>query len=288
MAYAIIDYYQSKWSRAIKQVNNVEELDVLLPHFKERASQKYGKKVLNILNEAEINQLVINNEILKNRVFCEVLYDNKKNIITGRSMYKCLILRILKDVAFQMNVEIKQLKVVLLVDSYSVENVDLIKTIAKEVKSLAVVTTDKDRFEMLVGELFEKYGIIVKVYEKSSPNFKYAHVLINADFPSYDMNKISFSSNTLIICGFAKNYQVKPNFNGIVIKDIDIVDVANRNSLIDDLSLCEAKIYSYLRKLRENDRVFERNGFKINGYFGENGKIRTEEFKKLGKILLDK
>ena len=269
-------------------MNYVGELDVLLPHFKEKASQKYGKKVLNILNHAEINQLVINNEILKNRTFCEVLYHNKKSIITGRSMYKSLLLRILKDISYQMNVEIKLLKVVLLVDNYSVENVDLVKTIAKEVKSLAVVTTDKDRFEMVVNNLFERYGIVVKIFEKNSNHFKDAHVLINADFPSYDMNKINFSNNTLIICGFANHYQIKPNFDGIVIKSIDIVDVENRNNAIDDLSLCEAKIYSYLRKLRENDRVFERNGYKINGYFGENGKIRAEEFKKLGKIILDK
>jgi len=288
VSYAIIDYHNSKWTYKIKQISNVEELNIFLPHFKEKSSQKYGQKVLNILNKAEVNKLVINNELLKNRAFCEMLYENKKNIITGRNMYKSLIVRIMKDVSFQMNVEIKQLKVALLVDNYSVENVDLIKTVAKEVKSLTVVTTDKDKFDMLIDNLYTKYGIVVKVLEKSTTNLKNIQILINADFPSYDMNHLIVPNSILIICGFAKHYQIEKNFNGIVIKNIDIIDCNNHNQNIDDLSLCEAKIYSYLRKLKENDRVFERNGFKINGYLGENGKIRAEEFKELGKNILDK
>ncbi|MBQ9315160.1 MAG: hypothetical protein IJ220_09280 [Clostridia bacterium] len=285
MAYAIIDYHDSKWFYPIKQINYVGELDIFLPHFKEKTSQKYGKKVLNILNKAEINKLVISNDILKNRAFCDVLYENKKSIITGRNMYKSLVVRILKDIASQMKAEIKKLKVVMLIEDYSVENIDLIKAVSKEVKSLTVVTTDKDKFDMLVSNLYENYGIVLKVVEKNTTEFKVADVLLNVDFPSYDMNKVNVPNDALIICGFAKNYEKKANFNGIIVKNIDVVDVTNRNSNINDLSLCEAKIYSYLRKLKENDRVFEREGFKINGYFGENGKIRTEEFMELGKKL---
>ena len=57
---------------------------------------------------------------------------------------------------------------------------------------------------------------------------------------------------------------------------------------VDNLAICEVKIYNYLRKIKENDRVFEREGYRINGYFGENGKIMSDEFLKLGKNILDK
>lgn len=288
MTYAVIDYHHSKWSHSIKIINNVGETNLYLPRFKEKKSIKYSKKVLNILNQYEIKNLVIHNELLKNHVFCDYLMENHKNIITGRNMYKVLCLRILKDVAVQMNLDIKQLKVIILVENYTAENVDLIKTIAKEVKSLTVVTTDKDKFDMLVKNLFQEYGIVLKVFEKNTTNFKNLHVLLNVDFPSYDMNKINISNQTLVICGFAKHYQVNSHFNGIVIKDIDIVDSENTHESMDELSLCEAKIYSYLRKVKENDRVFEREGFVIDGYYGENGKITLQEFKELGKIILDK
>ena len=60
------------------------------------------------------------------------------------------------------------------------------------------------------------------------------------------------------------------------------------NERVDEIAICEAQIYIYHRKIKENDKVFEKEGYRINGYFGENCKITSEEFKKLGKILLDK
>ena len=288
MSYAIIDYSNRRWEYPLRICSDADKISIFLPHFKERKSKSYAKRVLKILNNSRINNIVVNNEILKNRNFCEELVDNKKYIITGRRIYKALLLRILKDVSKQMNVDLEKLKVVLLVDEYTVENVDLIRCIARNVKSLTVVTTDKDKFNRLTTELYENFGIILKVYEKNKSNYKYANILVNADFPSYEMEKINVGNNSLIICGFAKLYKIKPNFNGIIIRNVDVISRMNSNPMIDELALCEAQIYSYLRKLKENDREFEKQGFKINGYFGENGKILSEDFQKLGKIILDK
>lgn len=288
MSYAIIDYSDKKWCYPLKTCSDADKLSIFLPHFKEKQSKKYAKRVLKIVDRAKIKNIVVNNEIFKNRSFCEELVDNKKYIVTGRRIYKALIVRILKDVSSQMKVDLAKLKVVLLVDEYTVENVDLIRCVAKEVKSLTVVTTDKDRFAKLSQELYENFGIILKVFEKNRTNYKYAHVLVNADFPSYDMDKINVRNNSLVICGFATLYKIKNNFNGIIIRNVDIISKMENNPMIDDIAVCEAQIYSYHRKLKENDRVFENEGYRINGYFGENGKITSEEFQKLGKIILDK
>lgn len=288
MSYAIIDYSDKKWCYPLKTSSDADKLSVFLPQFKDKHSKKYAKKVLNIINKAKIKNIVVNKEIFKNRSFCEELVENKKYIITGRRIYKTLIPRILSDVSSQMKVNLGKLKIVLLADEYTVENVDLIRCIAKDVKSLTVVTTDKDRFARLIQELYEKSGVVLKVYEKNRTTFKYTHVLVNADFPSYDMDKINVSNNSLIICGFATFYRIKNNFNGIIIRNIDIISKMAVGEKIDELAVCEAQIYNYHRKIKENDRVFESKGYRINGYFGENGKIMSEEFQKLGKIILDK
>lgn len=289
MAYAVIDYKSSKkrWGK-INTTYDVGEVNISLPHFKEKQTARISKKVLHLLEIEKIKNVVISRDLSLNKLFCELLTQHNKNIITGRKMFKALILRILKDVAAQMKMELAKLKVVLLIDFYSVENADLVRTIAKEVKTLTVVTTDKDKFDKLIKDLFEGYGITVKVVEKNITRFDESNVLINVDFSSYDMNRIVMPAYSLIICGFANHFEIPKNFQGIVIKDIDIIDVENENEMIDDLALCEAKIYSYLRRLKENDRVFERENFKINGYFGTNGKILLHEFRNLGKNLLDK
>lgn len=288
MSFGVVYYDKPKILPKIKQVRNVNELDILLPHFNQNASKRYGKRVLKILNKDNIDKVVIHNDILKNREFCNVLFENKKDFINGRNMYKSIIIRVLKDITSLMKVELKQLKALMLVEDYSVQNVDLIKNVAKEVKSLTIVTTDKDKFDSLIKELFDKQGIVLNIVEKNVNSFKNVNVLINVDFLSFDMNKIEIPSNTLIICGFAELYKTRNGFEGIVIKKIDVIDTNNENQNIDGLSLCEAKIYSYLRKIKENDRMFEREGFKINGYFGENGKIRLEDFMKLGRKISPK
>lgn len=288
MSFAVIDYNSQNRCYHIKKSSELDELNIFLPRFKEKKSIRYARKVLKILNEAQINTIVMNKNLIENNDFCYVLTNNKKNIITGRKIYKVLIPRMLKDIAKQMKINLARLKIALLINEYSVENIDLIRNVAKEVKTLIIFTSDKEKFKNIVEELFEKYGIILKVYEKNRNNLKYAHIIINVDLSGDEMNKIKFANNSAIICGFAENYQLKTNFQGILIRKIDVISNYECSSRIDEMSLCEARIYSYFRKIKENDRAFERNGYRINGFLGENGKITSEDFQKLGKIILDK
>lgn len=288
MSYALVDYTKNKWSNNIKISHLIGETDILLPPFDLKKSKKFGKKVSKILNKQKIGTVLLNNNLTENIDFCKELLDNKKYIITGKRMYKVLMLRMLKDISVQMDIPLPKFKVVMLINEYSWDNIDLVKIISKEVKSLTIVTNDKEKYSNLVTELFEKFGIVLKVFDKSKINFRYNHVIINVDFNSEDMNKICVNNNSLIFCGMAQNYKFKKGFNGIIIRKIDVISGIVENSQIDSLSFCEARIYNSLRKLRENDRVFEREGYRINSYIGENGRIMAKEFQNLGKIILDK
>lgn len=286
MSFAIIDFNNSKWKWRTKIEYYPDKIDIFLPKFKKNKSLKYSKKVVDILKRNKINNVVLNNNLLNDSIFCDELVNAKKHIITGKNMYEVLILRVLKDLSYQMKHEIHKLKIALLINDYSSENIDLIKTIAKEVKLLTVVTTYKDKFDIIKKELFENEGIILKIVEKNITNLENENVIINVDFSSYDMNKIKVNNNALIICGFASKYEIKKNFDGIIIRKIEVIDPENMNPNIDDLSLCEAKIYSYLRKIKQNDREFDRERFKVNGYYGENGKLLAQDFEKFGQKII--
>lgn len=288
MSYALIDFSKKGWPSTINVNHLIGETDILLPPFDLKKSKKFGKKVSKILNKQKIGTVLLNNNLTENIDFCQELLDNKKYIITGKRMYKVLMLRMLKDISIQMDIPLPKFKVVMLINEYSWDNIDLVKIISKEVKSLTVVTNDKEKYSNLVTELFEKFGIVLKVFDKSKTNFRYNHIIINIDFNSKDMNKICVNNNSLIFCGMAQNYKIKKSFNGIIIRKIDVISGIVENSQIDPLSFCEARIYNSLRKLRENDRVFEREGYRINSYIGENGRIMAKEFQNLGKIILDK
>lgn len=289
MAYAVIDYTEKKWMRRIRVNEAVGEVNIFVPSFKISQSCKFVKKILKILDKSKINTVLLNKDLMANDLFCNELLKNKKYIISGRRIYKVLLIRCLKDISNQMKINLSQLKVCLLLNEYSLENNDLIRNIAKEVKTLIVITEHKEKYNKLINELFEVHGIILKVFDKNKTNFKHVNIIVNIDFEKEEMEKINTNNNALIICGFTEDYKVKNRFNGIVVRKIDVISPIERECLrIGNIAMCEAKIYNYLRKIKENDRVFEREGYKINGYLGENGKIRADEFEKLGKIILDK
>ena len=44
-------------------------------------------------------------------------------------------------------------------------------------------------------------------------------------------------------------------------------------------------MYKPLRKLKENERIFNSEKYIINGYIGLKGKITEEEFEKIGRTF---
>lgn len=288
MSYAIIDFKNSRWTFGLGSQSTLGETNLFIPHAKNGFLKIYANMINRILDRKKIGMVVLNEELMQNNNFCERLLSNKKYIITGKRLYKVILERALKDIAHQMNLDLKNLRVALLIKEYAWDNLDLIKNIAKEVKSLTVITNDKKEFESLANELYKAKGIVLKVLDNTKTNLKYVNIVANVDFTVEELEKVNISSNAIVISGFAKDYRIKRKFNGIIIKKIDIISgLADRRGL-DNLALCEAKIYNCLRKLKENDRVFTREGYMINGFIGVNGKITKHEFERIGKILLDK
>mgnify|MGYP003297497857 CR=1 FL=1 len=166
MAYAVIDYTDKKWMRMMKVSESIGEVDIFLPPFKVSQSFKYAKKILKVLDKLKTNTIVLNKELMENNFFCNELLNNRKYIITGKRLYKVLLPRVLKDISYQMKINLAQMKVCLLLNEYSLENNDLIKNIAKEVKTLIIITENKEKYTKLINELFEEHGIILKVFDK--------------------------------------------------------------------------------------------------------------------------
>ena len=50
MSYAFIDSIKKKWDYRVRFNNDIDKLNVFLPYFKEKYSEFYAQKVINILN----------------------------------------------------------------------------------------------------------------------------------------------------------------------------------------------------------------------------------------------
>ena len=285
MSYAIIDLKKKKIFNNIEIDEICDELEIKVPTFKENKQQKYAKKVNKILKKYKIKNVVLSTE-LKNAVdFQNRIMENNNYIITGKKLYKVLVPTIIRDVARFMKFEKEKMNIAILIDEYSADNVELIKMIADEVKSVTLITNNAYRFEQLVDELLRSKGIVVQLLNKGKINLKRKQIIINLDFQDTDIEKLNVPNECIIITNNPYPQKLKNGFNGIVIRDIDIY-MEKKPEKFRSMELCEAYIYNYMKRIKENELLFNRSTYKINGYIGNNGKIEQEDFERIGKILL--
>lgn len=285
MAYAIIDLKKRKFFSQIEVTSLCDEVQIKVPEFKEKKEQKYAKKINKILKKHKVNNVVLSNELKKSINFENVIIQDNNYIITGKKLYKVLIPTIVSDISKLMHFEKEKINVALLIDEYSSDNIELIKILADKVKSLTLITNNAYRFEQIVDELLRSKGIVVQLVNNGKISLKRRQLIINLDFSSVNIGKLNLPNEAVIITNNIEIPKIKNSFNGIIIRDIDIY----LNKSIENfrkLELCEAYIYNYMKRINENELLFKRSTYKINGYMGNNGKIEQADFERIGKIFL--
>jgi len=285
MSYAIINLKRKRIFDKIEVSSICDELEIKVPEFKAKNGLKYAKKIAKILKKYRVNNVVLSNQLKEKIDFENAIIQNNNYIVTGKKLYKVLISIILKDISKLANFDKEKMNIALLIDEYSADNIELIKILADEVKSLTLITNNAYRFEQIVDELLKSKGIVVQLVNKGKINLKRRQVIINLDFSSSDIGKLNLPNEAIIITNNTEIPKIKNGFNGIIIKDIDIY-LGKRVEDFRNIELCEAYIYNYMKRIKENELVFNRSTYKINGYIGNNGKIEQADFERLGKILL--
>ena len=143
MSYAIINFKEKRTFLNRISIDEVcEEVKLDVPRFKEKTAQKYGKKISKILKKYKVSNVVLNEELQNNEIFKNILYENNNYIISGRRMYKVLLPTIIKETSKLMNIPLERLNVAILVDEYSIDNLDLIKYLSDIVKHVTLITNN--------------------------------------------------------------------------------------------------------------------------------------------------
>jgi len=284
MSYAIVSFKKKKIFDTLETNTICDELEIKIPEFKEKKQQKYAKKMNKILNKYKINRVVLSSDLKNFEDFKNIMMQNNYDVISGKKMYKVLLLMMLQDVATYMKFEKEKMNVGILVNEYSADHIELIKRIADEVKSVTLITNNAYRFEQVVQELLKNQGIVIQLVNTKA-KLKRKHVFINFDFSDIELEKLNLPNETVFITNSGVPVKMKQSFNGIVIRDIDIY-LGRKVEKFRTLELCEAYVYQNLKRMKENEVRFQHSNYKINGYIGNNGKIEQADFERLGKIFL--
>lgn len=286
MLYALVDTSEKRSLRRIYAEELLGEVKVVIPKFTEKNSARYAKLFLKKMKEYKVQNVVLSHKIMENMKFCKEIEDDRKYIITGKRMGKVILIKTISEIAKYMKYPMEKLNILLLMNEYSLENIELIETLSSDIRQLSVLSYNYSKYEKTATKLFNNFGYVVDLYNNDEiKEFKYVNVVINIDFKEDDLRKVNFAKNSVVISLNEKISGIKKGFNGIIINDIDIAGKLENTVEYRKLALCEAKIYKPLRNLKENERIFNLERYIINGYIGRKGKITVEEFERIGKTF---
>ena len=186
-----------------------------------------------------------------------------------------------------LKLEIRQCsfgEISLLVNDFTELNEDIIIHIAKNIKTLNIVTNHIDRCKKLEEYLYNEFGIMLNVSNNTRRSLLKAEIIINIDFPEESINKYRIFDNAIIMNVNEKINIKRKRFNGININyyKIQIPNEYKLKEFKDEIiyeSLIYRKKYKYINEKIIKDKI------KINKLIGNNGIITKNEIKTVGRHL---
>jgi len=139
--------------------------------------------------------------------------------------------------------------VAILIDNMEEAIISQIKQIAKEVKSLKIVTSKVNRFIYLEEKLYSDYGIGVQVTNNKEKALQSSEIIVNIDFDEDMLKKYCIKNDATIINIKKKIKKISDRFNGIIINDYkikyneEIFQGIKDSSSFDEKVLYESLIY---------------------------------------------
>ena len=91
------------------------------------------------------------------------LYRGNINILNGRYLFKCLTFEVIEYVLKRKKKDIKLSNISILVNDFNDINKELIIHIAKNVKTLNIITNHINKCKNIENYLYDEFGIIINV-----------------------------------------------------------------------------------------------------------------------------
>lgn len=248
------------------------------------------KNDICIIPYKKINKFVIiklNRFIIKNNVKNIVLTDyllKYKNLVNascmdGTLLYNYVLINILEYISEKQNKSINTLKVTILINKVTKLKLDIIKLIATKVKTIEIVSSDIKKFEQLEQELYDKFGILIKISNNKKFSLKNSELILNMDFSSEQIDEYNINPNAIIISTKEKVSIKTKKFNGININFYEIED----NQIFDKYKSFDKRLVyeSFVINLKSFDGIINKisqDNIKISALIGNNGKLPEREF----------
>lgn len=264
------------WVLPIKEKYCTSKLEDVL-----RKTIKYQKNIYLISNELKENQT------------CEIMDKFQQEYITEEKIKKYLIFDTLKYILDIHNKELNDLELTILVNNTTNINMYLIEELAKQTKSLKIVSLNIHKFKILEEKLYSEYGIPIQFSNSYRKSLEKSSLIINLDFNEFEINEYEIFDKAIIINCTKDNIKIKTRlFNGIIINSYDIEYNKELINQFKQMKVYEnyTRLMLYASTLEEKniEEVYEKlrlDSVSVISLIGNSGIINKKEFKNISKKL---
>ena len=265
----IIQVEEIENNRKIYLIPNINKINVY---------KRINKKLLKEETKTQKVQVVLSKEIEK--------YKDKflnYKIIDGENIFTGSIENIIEKVIGDNRLELQDIYVT--TNYYIDNNINIIKNLSAKVKSINIVTKEIEKYKIL-EEIMQEKGIVVSVSNNKKKSLKKSKIIINLDFTEEKLNEYILNRNAIIV-NIKKNRMTKlKNFEGIIIKEIDIELDKKEKSFKRENRLDNFKNVEIYESLK--NRTYRKDEINISRLYGNNGEILEKELKKWQENLIVK
>ena len=239
-------------------------------------ANKLSKKIIKNLEKDGANNVVVSKYLDTIQELKNNLYRENINILNGRYLFKCLTFEVIEYVLKRKKKDIKLSNISILVNDFNDINTELIIQIAKNFKTLNIITNHINKCKNIENYLYDEFGIIINVSNNKKTSLLKSEIILNLDFSTELINQYKIYDKAIIVNIFDKILIKSKKFNGININYFKI-NLPKKYKLegFQNEVVYESLIYQYnLYKARE---LITKDKIKILKLIGNNGYIKDRE-----------
>lgn len=259
--------------------NNQIIVQPIKENIEEKQAQKLAKSIRKKCQKQGISRVVLSKNIQNNKIFYNKIYECAINTFDGKWLEKYMTHEMLDYIIKNRSLKKEKTEITILSNYISNEVIETIKILAKEYKTVNVVTKQIAEFEHIEDMIYEEYGMMMTVADNKRKSLVKSKIILNYDFTEKQINQYNIYDEAIIVNLQNKLKINQKRFNGLVVNDYEIYSTRAddyfgldkiRNFYVKDL--LEESIYrkDSFANIRRNITY---GHYKIKELYGINGKL---------------
>lgn len=187
-----------------------------------KKAQKLAQKTKRIFDKTKSKKIVISKKIQEQEKYRNLLYTYDLDIIEGKWLFEVLSCKALEYILEKKKMKKEETQISILVNDLSENMLCNLREIAKDYKTVNIITNHREKFKKIEKQILEEDGVMITVGNNKKKGLFKSKLILNVDFPSELMNRYTIYENAIII-NLRGNVKIEnKRFNGMTINDYEI------------------------------------------------------------------